>query len=137
VHWRSKYFRMSLSSIVSDEMAFRIMKTPSYTAVTAGVIHLIKCIPIDCWVRQDTECHELPVIYQNQFYFLASRSRILIKTGIQRDWNELLPIMFKIHNSWFPSMPRLVEIIPPSAYTSHVEIRKPSSSYHKRNLLNR
>jgi len=92
---------LSLSSIAPDEMAFRIMKTLSYTAVTAGeLINLIKCIPVDCRVRQDTECHnELPVIYQNQSYFLALRSRILIKTGTQRDCNELLPIMFKIHDS--------------------------------------
>jgi len=92
---------LSLSSIAPDEMAFRIMKTPSYTTVTAGeVINLIKCIPVDCRVRQDTKCHnELPVIYQTQSYFLAPRSRILMKTGTQRDYNELLPIMFKIHDS--------------------------------------
>jgi len=41
------------------------MKTPGYIAVTAGVIHLIKCIPVDYWVRQDTEYHELwPSVYQ-------------------------------------------------------------------------
>jgi len=49
---------------------------------------------------------------KNQSYFLVSRSRILIKTGTQRDCNELLPIMFKIHDFWFRSMPRLVETIP-------------------------
>jgi len=35
---------LSLSSIASDEMAFRIMRMPYFTAVTVGdVIHLIKC----------------------------------------------------------------------------------------------
>jgi len=34
---------LSLSSIVPDEIAFQIMKTPGYTAITVGeVIHLIK-----------------------------------------------------------------------------------------------
>jgi len=115
--WRSKYFKMlSLFSITLNEMVSRIIKTPGYTAVTVGkVIHLIKYIPVDCRIRKITECHnELPVIYQNQSYFLAPKSRILIKTGIQRDGKELLPIMFKIHNSWFRSMPRLVEIISPT-----------------------
>jgi len=90
------------------------MKTSGYTADTAGeVIYLIKYIPVDCQVRQDIECYnKLPVIYQNQSYFLTPRSRILIK-GTKRDCNELLPIMFKIHDSWFRSMPRLVETISP------------------------
>jgi len=107
---------LSLSSIAPDKMAFQIMKTPGYTAVTTGeVIHLIKCMPVDCRIRQNTECHnELSVTYQNQSYFLTSRSRILVKTNTQRDCNELLPIMFKIHDSWFWSMPRLVETIPPA-----------------------
>ncbi|KAH0944445.1 hypothetical protein HN011_009617, partial [Eciton burchellii] len=106
---------LSFSSTAPDEKAFRIMKTPGYTAVTAGeVIHLIKCIPVECRARQTNECHyELPVTYQNQTYFLTPRSRILVKSGTPRDCNELLPIIFKIHDSWFRSMPRLVETIPP------------------------
>ncbi|KAH0946603.1 hypothetical protein HN011_012081, partial [Eciton burchellii] len=66
-----------------DEMAFRIMKTPVYAAVTAGeVIHLIKCIPVECRARQTNECHnELPVTYQNQIYLFTPRFRILVKSG--------------------------------------------------------
>jgi len=50
--------------------------------------------------------------------------------------------MFKIHDFWFRSIPRLVETIPPPkiqytyTYTSYMEIRKPSILRHKRNLLN-
>jgi len=53
------------------------------------------------------------VTYQNQTYFLTPRYKIIIKSDTPRDCNELLPIMFKIHDSWFRSMPRLVETIPP------------------------
>jgi hypothetical protein len=106
---------LSFSSTAPDEMAFRIMRTTGCTAVTAGeVIHLIQCIAVECRARQTNECHnQLPVTYQHQSYFLTLRSRILIKSGIPRDWNKLLPIMFKIHDSWFRSMPSRVETIPP------------------------
>jgi len=65
----SERFLTSLFSIAPDEMVFQIMKTPGYivhiAVMAEEVIHLIKCIPIDCRVRQDTECHnELPVTYQ-------------------------------------------------------------------------
>jgi len=138
---------LSLSSIAPDEMAFRIMKTLDYTAVTSEypeyskIIHLIKYIPVDCQIRQIIECHnELPVIHQKHSYFFAPKSRILIKTGTQRNCNELLAIMFKIYDSWFPSTPILIETIssPNIQYTYifQMEVHKPSIP-RKRNLLNR
>lgn len=46
---------LSLYSIAPDEMAFRIMKAPGFSAIAAGeVIHLIKCIPVDCKVSNRT-----------------------------------------------------------------------------------
>jgi len=137
-----------LSNIALDEMSFRIMKTLNYTAVTSEypeypkIIHLIKSIPVDCQIRQIIKCHnELPVIHRKHSYFLAPKSRILIKTGTQRNCNELFAIMFKIHDSWFRSTPILIETIssPNIQYTYifQMEVRKPSIPRHKRNLLNR
>lgn len=106
---------LSLSSIAPDEMAFRIMKAPGYTAVTAGeVLYIIKCVPDECKVRQTEGCYnELPVTHTNSTYFLSPKSRILLKGGTQRDCNELLPPMFRIHDTWFRMMPRPVEALPP------------------------
>jgi hypothetical protein len=61
---------LSFSSTAPDEMAFPIMKTPGYTAVTAGeVIHLIKCIPVECRARQTSECHnELRYISKSNLF---------------------------------------------------------------------
>jgi len=36
-----------------------------------------------------------------------------MKTGTQRNCNELFPIMFKIHDSWFQWIPKLLETVPP------------------------
>jgi hypothetical protein len=60
---------LSLSITAPDEMAFRSMKITGYTAVTAGeMVHLIKCIPVQCRARQTNESHkELRVTYQTSF----------------------------------------------------------------------
>jgi hypothetical protein len=104
-----------LASIAPDKMASRIMKAPGYTAVTAGeVIHLIKCVPVNCKIRHTEHCHnELPIIYNNVSMFLLPRSRIITKTGTIRDCNELLPVMYKIHDIWFRIGTRSTETLPP------------------------
>lgn len=106
---------LSLSSIAPDEMAFRIMKAPGYTAVTAGeVLYIIKCVPVECKVRQTEYCfNELPVTHANLSYFLSPRSRILVKGGTRKECNELLPTMFRIQETWFRMMPRPIEALAP------------------------
>ena len=106
---------LTLSSIAPDEMAHRIMKSPGYTAVVAGeAIHLIKCVPVECKIRHTEECFaELPVTYGNSSAFLLPGSRILTRTGTHKDCSELLPNMYKIHETWFRFMPRPVESLPP------------------------
>jgi len=92
-------------------------------------------------IRQINDCHnELPVTYQYQCYFLAPKSRILTRTSTLRNCNELLPIMFKIHDSWYRSIPRLVETISPSnrystAHASYMELRQFSISRHEWNIF--
>lgn len=106
---------LTLSSIAPDEMAHHIMKTPGYTAVTAGeVIHLIKCIPVECKIRHTEGCFtELPVTHGNRSAFLLPGSRILTLSGTPRDCSELLPPMYRVHGTWFRLMPRPVESLPP------------------------
>lgn len=90
-------------AIAPDEMAFRLMKTPGYTAITAGeIIYIIKCVPVKCKVRQTELCYnELPVIHNNASYFLALRSRVLTKGGTTRECSKLLSAMYQINDSWF------------------------------------
>lgn len=106
---------LSLSSIAPDEMAFRIMKTPGYTAVIAGeVIHLIKCVPVECKIRHTEDCYnELPVTHKNQSYFLLPRSRILTRKGTPRDCHGLLPAMYRIQDTWFKMTTRPEETVAP------------------------
>ncbi|XP_070153647.1 uncharacterized protein [Polyergus mexicanus] len=106
---------LSLASITPDEMVDRIMKEPGYTAIIAGeAMHLIKCVPVKCRLRSIESCYnELPVTYKNQSLFLLPGSRILTKTGTPRDYNELLPTMYNIYNTWYRLMPKPIESMTP------------------------
>lgn len=119
---------LSLASIAPDEMAHRIMKTPGYTAILAGeAIHLIKCVPVECRIRQVDTCYnELPVTHQNQSLFLSPRSRILTRSGTPKDCNELLPTMYHIHNTWYRLLPKPTESLAPPIIQP---LTKPSWKY--------
>lgn len=106
---------LSLSSMAPDEMAYRIMKAPGYTAVALGeVIHLIKCVPTSCKFRHTESCyHELPVTHRNDSYFLLPRSRILTRKGTRKECNDLLPAMYRVDGTWFRVTNRPMETIAP------------------------
>ncbi|KYN08239.1 hypothetical protein ALC62_00780 [Cyphomyrmex costatus] len=107
---------LTLASIAPDETAYRIMREPGYTAVLSGeALHLVKCIPVECKLRQAEHCYtELPVTHANASFFLQPRTRILTKTGTIRDCNHLLPIMYKLYGIWFRLTPKPVEVIAPT-----------------------
>lgn len=106
---------LSLSSIAPDEMAYRVMKAPGYTAVALGeVMHLIKCVPVNCKFRHTESCyHELPVTHRNASYFLLPRSRILTRKGTRKECNDLLPAMYRVDGTWFRVTNRPAEAIAP------------------------
>lgn len=106
---------LSLASIAPDEMAYRIMKGPGYTAVTAGeTIHLIRCIPVKCHVRQTELCYnELPVTHRNTSLFILPKSRILTRKGTLRECSDFLPVMYHLQEMWFRLTPRVTEVLPP------------------------
>lgn len=106
---------LSLASIAPDEMAYRLMKGPGYTAITTGeVIHIIKCIPVDCRIRPTEECYdELPVTHRNHSFFLLPRSRILTSKGTAKDCNGLLPNLYRIDGTWYRMTPRPIEALSP------------------------
>lgn len=106
---------LSLAAIAPDEVASKFMKAPGYTAVIAGdVIHLIKCMPVECRVRHTEQCfNELPVTYKNTSMFILPRSRIITTAGTPRDCNGLLPTLYKLHDTWFRVDQKPVETMPP------------------------
>ncbi|KYQ47802.1 hypothetical protein ALC60_13167, partial [Trachymyrmex zeteki] len=106
---------LTLASIAPDEMAFRITREPGHTAVTTvEVIHLVKCIPVEVKLRYVEHCyHELPITHGNTSLFLTPRSRIITRTGTQKDCSDLLPTMYKIHGAWFRLTPKPIEVLSP------------------------
>ncbi|KAG7196619.1 hypothetical protein KM043_018841 [Ampulex compressa] len=111
-------------------------------AVTAGeVIHIIKCIPVDCQIRRTEQCYtELPVTQNNISMFLMPRSKLLVRKGTLRDCNLLLPVMYRLEDAWYKVEPRLTETLPPGRIQPLTKpswrYRSPSSLAHRRPVRN-
>ncbi|KMQ92400.1 hypothetical protein RF55_7621 [Lasius niger] len=106
---------LSLASLLPDEFAYRLMKSPGYMAVTAGEgIHVIKCIPIEVTLRKTNTCHtELPVTFRNTSLYMTPKSHILTKHNTIRDCNPLLPILYNIDETWVQFNPTPAMTTPP------------------------
>jgi hypothetical protein len=51
---------LNLATILPDEFAYTVTKTPGHMALVAGeAIHIVKCIPVEVKVRHATECYML------------------------------------------------------------------------------
>lgn len=71
-------------------------------AVQSGdTLSLIKCIPIDCYLRHTELCYaELPAFCNNEEVFLSPRNRLITKTGTVSQCSDILPNYFFINNQW-------------------------------------
>jgi len=74
-----------------DGLLEQILNSPRYTAVMTGeVIHLIKCLPVECRLRHtDTYYGELSVTFRNASIFFLPRSRIITRKCIPCDCNAV------------------------------------------------
>ncbi|KOC58642.1 hypothetical protein WH47_02381 [Habropoda laboriosa] len=108
---------LALANIQSEDLALAIMKQPGYIAVTAGeVVHLVKCIPVECIIRHTQSCYnELPVTVRNASLFMKPKTKILIRTAMLKECNELLPTMFQIQENWYKLNPKPAESLSPPA----------------------
>ncbi|KOC58953.1 hypothetical protein WH47_00965 [Habropoda laboriosa] len=106
---------LALANVQPEELALAIMKQPGYMAVTAGeVVHLIKCIPVETIIRHTESCYkEPPVTVRNASLFIKPKSRILTRTAMPKECNELLPTMFEIHGNWYKLGPKPTETLTP------------------------
>ena len=89
--------KLSLATYSLSEFAYHMGEGPGYTALKAGeIIYLLKCKLVEVEISsKNVICHdELPVIYNNQWYFMASKTRTLQKFGTELDCNHFLPSAF-------------------------------------------
>lgn len=125
---------LTLARKSPDEFAFNIMKGPGYMALMAGeVAHIIKCIPVDVKVAETKECYDqLPVFVSNNSYYLAPRTHILTKMGIQITCNRLVSPMYLLDGAWYSTSPTPVLTMPPNIIKP---LTAPTWRYHNLNLL--
>lgn len=114
--------RLAIATQTPDEFAYHLMKGPGYMAVISGeVVHIIKCVPKEVRIQQREECYtHLPVTEGNNSYFLAPKTHILMKTGMQITCNKMVAPMYFIDGDWYGMMPGPILAFPP-------EIMKPAT----------
>lgn len=107
---------LSIATHSPDEFAYQFMKGPGYMATIAGeVVYIIKCTPVEVKIRHINECyHQLPVLKGNETYFMAPRTHILLKTGIQTTCNKIIPSMYLLNDAWYRISPTPELGIPPT-----------------------
>jgi len=103
------------ATLQPDEFAYKLMKGPDYMAVTAGAIHIVKCIPVEVTLRRTEACYlELPVTARNSSLFVTPKSCILTKTGMIRECSNELSTLYYIKDTWvqFTSGPQVRQVPP-------------------------
>lgn len=111
-------YRLTLATYSLSEFAYSMGEGPGYTALKAGeIIYLLKCKPVEVEISQkNTICYdELPVIYNNQSYFMAPKTRTLQKFGTELDCNHILPSAFLLDGEWYTSSQNIREIKRPQS----------------------
>lgn len=89
---------MTLPSYSLPEFAYAVGGGPEFTAAKVDeIIYLIKCKKINLEITQKEACfNDLAVTYNNKTAFLAPKSHVLQKYGIEAGCNNLLPSGFKL-----------------------------------------
>jgi len=107
---------LAIAARSPDIFAYHFMRGPGYMALLAGeVIHIIKCVPVEVKLARTQECYEqLPVIWNNQTYFLTPQTHILMRQGTQITCNSLAPPMYLLGDAWYKLMPKPVETLAPT-----------------------
>jgi len=107
--------RLSLASNNLPEFAYIMGGGPGFTAVKhAEIIYLITCKKVNVEIIKKDECYnELPVLYNNQTFFMASKTHSLQKYGTQINCNSLFPSAFNLDGNWYGFFPNVQEIKTP------------------------
>ena len=106
---------LAIATQAPDVFAYHLMKGPGYMALLAGeVIHIIKCVPVEVKLDQTEHCYsQLPVLHNNETYFLTPQTHILLRQGTQTTCNALAPAMYLMEDSWYKLTPKPVDTVPP------------------------
>lgn len=125
---------LAIAATSPDEAGYRIMEQTGYVGILAGeVIHLVKCLPVELTRRKTSKCYaELPVFRGKQEFFLAPRTRVLLRTGRQIHCDTRMPAMFKLNEVWIRLLPEAIDAKTPEILAPKT---KPTWRYHNAETL--
>lgn len=75
---------------------------PGFTALKSEeVVYLLKCKPVDVQLAYyKVYIQELPVLYNNETFFMAPKTLTLKKYVTEIDWNDILPSAYFTEGEW-------------------------------------
>lgn len=91
------------------EFAYQIMHgKEGYMAIKNGeVATILECAPVQVDYRKVEGCYdELPVTWNDQPFFLAAKSRVILTKGREISCDPTVAPMFKINNEWYKTIGR-------------------------------
>lgn len=101
--------RLHIAGQNPNEFALLTMESLGYTGMVVGeVVYISKCMPVHVTIRKADTCYkELPVLYNNQTYFMVSKYHLLQKHGEQIDCNSIYNGMYKLEGKWYRTYPTI------------------------------
>lgn len=94
---------MTLALLSPKEFAYQYFKSPGYTAVVRGeVVHVARCREVAIVpMKVSEDCYnELPVVYNNETWFMTPRTRILVRVGTIVECASDLGPQFLLNGRW-------------------------------------
>lgn len=106
---------LSLAIINPVEFAYAYTNQAGYTAALMGeTVHIAQCLPVEVSLRKTDRCYqEMPVLFRNESWFMAPRTRLLQKHATEIGCDPLLSPMYRIRDTWYSLSPDLRLSKPP------------------------
>lgn len=108
--------RLVLAQFAPNTISTMIKLEMGYVGHIAGeVLYILQCVPRMAKIRRDTRCYqELPVMVDNETYFVSPITRILQKHAVETECSPVVPSMYQLENGdWYGFTPNPTRIITP------------------------
>ena len=116
---------LALATLAPDEFAYAVMKQPGYFAKISGeVAHFIRCTPKEVKIAHLPYCFDqLPVLVNNETWFLTPKTHILTKKGKQIECNGIVPVHYKVNNNWIKFLPKPTNAVSPNVFKPNTNFK--------------
>ncbi|APG78728.1 putative glycoprotein [Hubei rhabdo-like virus 7] len=94
---------LSLAKLDPKDFGYLYYGKPGFLGLVRGeVIYLKECVPQIVNIRLSENCYQdLPILYNNESYFLTPRSKLIVKEGHEIECSNLMPEKYFVEGTWY------------------------------------